>query len=178
MTVTKDRADSLLFTEGYIGTDFQFVVKKDTADIKALEELNGKVVAVNKGTTLDQWARPLSEKIGWTVESFGSTTDAIQAVIANRAHTLLTNSSAAAWATKNNPAIKLSYLHKTGTVFAIPVRKDNVALRNQIENAIECMKKDGFISQIYEKWFGSKPPAEIGGHHHIPRIWRTRHARP
>jgi polar amino acid transport system substrate-binding protein len=159
VTVTKDRADSLLFTEGYINTDFQFVVKKDTADIKTLEELKGKVIAVNKGSTLDIWARSLIDKIAWTVESFGSTTDAIQAVIANRAHALVTNTSAAAWATKNNPAIKLSYLHSTGSVFAIPVRKDNTPLRNQIEDALECMKKDAFIARIHEKWFGSAAPA-------------------
>ena len=158
VTVSKDRADSLLFTEGYIGTDFQFVVKKDTPAIKALEELKGKVIAVNKGTTLDLWARPLSDKIGWTVESFGTTTDAIQAVITNRAHALVTNSSAAAWAAKNNPAIKLSYLHSTGLVFAIPVRKDNVAMRNQIEDTIECMKKDGYLAKLHEKWFGFAPP--------------------
>ncbi|MSQ69974.1 MAG: transporter substrate-binding domain-containing protein [Betaproteobacteria bacterium] len=157
VTVTKDRADSLLFTEGYIDTNFQFVVKKDGPLIKALEELKGKVIAVNKGTTLDIWARPLSDKYGWTVESFGSTTDAIQAVISNRAVALVTNSSAAAWATKNNPAIKLSYLHSLGTVFAIPVRKDNIAMRNQIEGALECMKKDGFIAKIHEKWFGIPP---------------------
>src|SRR5919201_6055154 len=29
-TVTKERAESLLFSEGYLNTDFQFVVKKDT----------------------------------------------------------------------------------------------------------------------------------------------------
>src|SRR5438128_5571622 len=52
-TVTKERADNLLFTEGYLNTDFQFVVKKDTPDIKALEELKGKTVAVNKGSVYD-----------------------------------------------------------------------------------------------------------------------------
>ncbi len=33
------------------------------------------------------------------------------------------------------------------------------ALRAEIENAIECMKIDGFIAQIHEKWFGVKPAA-------------------
>ena len=159
VTVTKDRADSMLFTEGYINTDFQFVVKKGAPAINALEELKGKVIAVNKGSTLEIWARPLSDKYGWTVETFGSTTDAIQALISNRATTMLTNNSAAAWLAKNNAALQLSYLHKLGTVFAIPVRKDNVAMRNQIEGALECMKKDGFISGIHEKWFGVPPPA-------------------
>src|SRR5437762_2656580 len=56
-TVTKERAENMLFTEGYLNTDFQFVVKKDTPDIKALEELKGKTIAVNKGSAYDSWAR-------------------------------------------------------------------------------------------------------------------------
>src|SRR5580692_2706392 len=71
-TVTKERAENMLFTEGYLNTDFQFVVKKDTPDIKALEELKGKTIAVNKGAVYDSWARDLAEKIGWTVESYGT----------------------------------------------------------------------------------------------------------
>src|SRR5580704_9371435 len=84
-TVTKERAENLLFTEGYLNTDFQFVVKTDTPDIVKLEDLKGKVISVNKGSAYDSWARDLTEKIGWSVESFGTNTDAVQAVIAGRA---------------------------------------------------------------------------------------------
>jgi polar amino acid transport system substrate-binding protein len=48
-------------------------------------------------------------------------------------------------------------MHPTGLVFAIPVRKDNAALRDKIEIAIECMKKDGAIAKLHEKWFAIKP---------------------
>ena len=57
MTVTKERAENMLFTEGYVDTDYQFVVKKETPDIKSLEELRGKTISVNKGAIYDQWAR-------------------------------------------------------------------------------------------------------------------------
>ena len=157
VTVTKERADSLLFTEGYINTDFQFVVKKETSDIKSMEELKGKTISVNKGSTYDQWARGLADKIGWTVESYGTTTDAVQAIVSGRAHAIIAGNTAAAWAAKNNPAIKLSLVHSTGLVFAIPVRKDNTALRDKIEVAIECMKKDGALARLHEKWFGTAP---------------------
>jgi polar amino acid transport system substrate-binding protein len=157
VTVTKERADSLLFTEGYINTDFQFVVKKEMPDIKSIEELKGKTISVNKGSTYDQWARGQADQIGWTVESYGTTTDAVQAVVSGRAHAILLGNTAAAWAVKNNPAIKLSLVRSTGLVFAIPVRKDNTALRDKIEVAIECMKKDGAIAKLHEKWFGSAP---------------------
>jgi polar amino acid transport system substrate-binding protein len=157
VTVTKERADNLLFTEGYLNTDFQFVVKKDAPEITRLEDLKGKVVAVNKGSAYDSWGRELADKIGWTIESYGTNTDAVQAVISGRAYANVAGNTAVAWAAKNNPAIKLSYLYPTGLVWATPVRKDNAELRRKLDVAIECMKRDGTMAKMHEKWFGTKP---------------------
>lgn len=158
-TVTKERAENYLFTEGYLNTDFQFVTKKGTAPTKELKELKGKVVSVNKGSAYDSWARGQEKDIGWTVESFGTQTDAVQAVIAGRAHANITGNTVAAWAVKQNPQIQLDYLHSTGLVWGAPLRKDSKELLVQVENAIECMKKDGTIAAMHEKWFGTKPAA-------------------
>ena len=156
-TVTKERAENLLFTEGYLNTDFQFLIKKGAPKIDKLEDLKGKVVAVNKGSAYDSWARDLEPKIGWKVESFGTQTDAVQAVLAGRADANVAGNTAIAWAAKNNPQLELSYYYSTGLVWAAPLRKDSTELRKQIENAIECMKKDGTIAAMHERWFGIKP---------------------
>src|ERR1700745_2562403 len=157
VTVTPERADNLLFTEGYLNTDFQFVVRKDAPEITKLEDFKGKVIAVNKGAAYDSWARDLAPKIGWSVESYGTNTDAVQAVISGRAYANVAGNTAVAWAAKSNPAIKLSYLYSTGLVWATPVRKDNVELRRKLDVAIECMKRDGTMAKMHEKWFGTKP---------------------
>jgi polar amino acid transport system substrate-binding protein len=156
-TVTKERAENLLFTEGYLNTDFQFLIKKGAPKIDNLEDLKGKTVSVNKGSAYDSWARELEVKIGWKVESYGTQTDAVQAVLAGRADANVAGNTVIAWAVKNNPQLELSYLHSTGLVWGAPVRKDSAELRKQIENAIECIKLDGTMAKMHEKWFGVKP---------------------
>jgi polar amino acid transport system substrate-binding protein len=157
VTVTKERAENMLFTEGYLNTDFQFITKRDAPDITKLEELNGKVISVNKGSAYDSWARGLEEKIGWKVESFGTQTDAVQAVLSGRAYANVAGNTVIQWAAKNNPQIKLSYLHSTGLVWAIALRKDSAALRNILDVALECLKSDGTVAKLHEKWFDTKP---------------------
>lgn len=156
-TVTEERTKNLLFTEGYLNTDYQFVVKQGTPEIAELEEFEGKTIAVNKGSAYDQWARDLADEVGWTVESYGTNTDAMQAVLAGRAFANVAGNTVAAWAAKQNPDLELSYLHSTGNVFAVPFRKDDVEMRNRVEEAIECMKMDGTIADLAEKWFGVTP---------------------
>ncbi|WP_170134859.1 transporter substrate-binding domain-containing protein [Acuticoccus kandeliae] len=157
-TITPERAENLLFSEGYLDTDYQFVVKAGTEEITDLHQLKGKTVAVNKGSAYDAWARGLADEIGWTVESYGTNTDAIQAVLSGRADANVAGNTVSAWAVKKNPALALSYLHSTGLVWGMPFRKDDVETRNKVEAVIECMKADGTIAAMSEKWFGVTPP--------------------
>jgi polar amino acid transport system substrate-binding protein len=159
VTVTKERAENYLFTEGYLNTDYQFLTKKGEPPIADLKQLKGKVIAVNKGAVYDSWARGLEAEIGWTVESFGTQTDAVQAVMAGRAYANVAGNTNVQYAVKQNPQLQLSYLHSTGLVWAAAFRKDSKELLGQIENAIECMKKDGTIAGMHERWFGIKPAA-------------------
>ncbi len=160
VTVSKERAENLLFTEPYLDTDFQFVVKKGTPDVKSLDEFKGKVIAVNKGSNYDEWARGLADKIGWKVESYGTNTDALQAVLSGRAFANVAGNTVSAWAVKKQPSLQLSYLYKTGNYFSMPFRKGDVKLRDKVENAIECLKQKGVISDLAVKWFGVKPTAD------------------
>jgi ABC-type amino acid transport system permease subunit len=98
MTVTAERAKTMLFTEGYLNTDYQFVIKKDSPDITKLEDLKGKTIAVNRGSIYDTWARDNMGKYGFQVENFNTTPDAVQAVLSGRAFANVAGNTAAAWA--------------------------------------------------------------------------------
>src|SRR5262245_5309612 len=48
-TVTKERSESMLFTEGYLNTDFQFLIRKGSPKVAQLEDLKGKTISVKIG---------------------------------------------------------------------------------------------------------------------------------
>ena len=174
-TVTPERAKALLFTEGYLDTDFQFLVKKSDPDIKALEDLKGKTISVNKGSAYDTWAKTNAEKYGFKFDVYDTNADAVQAVLSGRASTNLAGNTVVAWAAKQNPMVRTTYTIKTGLVWAIPFRADDKAGRDQISMVVKCMKQDGGMAALYEKWFGGKPPAEsstakIAPGHGVPNM--------
>jgi polar amino acid transport system substrate-binding protein len=156
-TITAERAGNLLFSEGYLNTDFQFVVAADAPEITEMDGFKGKIIAVNKGSVYDSWARDREAEMGWTVESYGTNSDAVQAVVSGRAFANVAGNTVSAWAAKQNPSIKLSYLYSTGLVWGMPFRKGDEDLRATVEKVIECMKTDGTIAALSVKWFGVDP---------------------
>lgn len=159
VTINAERAANLLFSEGYLNTDFLFITAAAAEDVTELAGFRGKVIAVNKGSVYDSWARGLEAEIGWTVESYGTNPDAIQAVVSGRAFANVGGSTGSAFAVKQNPALKNSYLHSTGLVWGMPFRKGDEELRDTVEKVIECLKVDGTFVMLSEKWFGTTPVA-------------------
>lgn len=155
--ITEERAKSLLFTEGDHGNDYRFLVKKTAPDLKSFDELRGKVIAVNQGNVYDKWLADRQEKYGWTVDRYAKNEDAVTAVLAGRAFANLASNGATVWTAMKNPVLKPSLLIDSGQVKGMAFRQDDAALRNQVENAIECMKLDGTIAKLHEKWLGAKP---------------------
>ena len=160
VTVTPERAKAMLFSEGYLDTDYTFVIKKGAAPIKDLQDLKGKTIAVNKGSAYESWTRDNMAKYGFKYDVYGNNADAVQAVQSGRADANLAGNTVAAWAAKQNPAVQTTYTVKTGLVWALAFRLDDKAGRDAAGNALKCMKIDGTVGKIANKWFGFTPAAD------------------
>jgi polar amino acid transport system substrate-binding protein len=160
-TVTPERAQNLLFSEGYLNTYYSFVVPAKATDITTLEQLKGKTISLNRGSAYDKWAQDNAAKYGFKVESFGTNADAVQALISGRADVHMSGNTVAAYSVvKAGGQMKLATLKvDQGLVWAAAFRKDDQKLRNAVDEAIECLKMNGTMARLYEKWFGHKPPA-------------------
>jgi polar amino acid transport system substrate-binding protein len=160
-TVTKERAESMLFTAGYLWTAFQFGIKKGTPPITSWDDLKGKAVAVNKGTPYETLSKAQGEKLGFTVQVYDTQPDAIQAVMSGRAYATLGGNTVIKYAATKNPGFMADMvLADTKAHWAAPLRKDEVELQHKLQDTLDCMKQDGTIAKMSEKWFGAAPAAD------------------
>ena len=160
-TVTKERAEKMLFTAGYIWTAYQFGIKKGSAPIKGWEDMKGKAVAVNKGTPYETLSKKMGQEIGFEVQAYDTQPDAIQAVLSGRAYTALGGNTTIVYAASKNPMFVADLeLKDTRAHWAAPVPLSNSKLRVQLQDALDCMKKDGSLVKLSEKWFGRVPPPD------------------
>jgi len=156
MSMTKERAAQLLFTEGYMTSGLGLVVAEGSPIAKP-EDLKGKVLATNSGSFSDTWATQNAEKYGYTVERYDKDTDAMQSVLAKRADANVVNLNVGQYATSKNKRLKVVHRVLGDYDLGYGFRKDNVELRNKVESALECMKMEGVIQGLHEKWFGEPP---------------------
>jgi polar amino acid transport system substrate-binding protein len=158
-TVTPERAKTLLFTEGYLNTYYQFVIPAKSPDLKSFQDLKGKTVSVNRGSAYDKWLQDNAAKHGFKSESFGTNADSVQALISGRAQAQLSGNTVAAYSVlRAKDQIRLATLKiDEGLVWGAAFRKDDAALRNAVEEGLECAKADGTVARLHQKWFGTKP---------------------
>jgi polar amino acid transport system substrate-binding protein len=157
-TVTRERAENLLFTEGYIWTELQFGIRRGTPPIRSEEDLRGKTISVNKGTPYEQWVTRNAERLNLTLLAFDTQPDAVQAVLQGRAYANLSGNTVIRYsASRTRQFVADFVVPGTRLHWGTPFRRDSGALRNQIEDVLTCMKRDGFIAQISERWFGDRP---------------------
>ena len=158
LNITAERAEKMLYTEPFFATGIGFLVRQaDT--MKGFEDLKGKQLAVNRGTISDTWATQNAEKYGFEVQRYDTFPDSVQAVITRRAFTALNEIPTTVFAATQNKAIKVGFKDFNGRNFGYAFRLEDTGYRNTVEMAIECMKKDGTLVTMYEKWYGSKPDA-------------------
>jgi len=158
LNITAERAERMLYTEPFFATGNGFITRASD-EMKSLEELKGKAVAVNRGTISDTWLTANAEKYGFEVQRYDTFPDSVQAVITRRAFAALNEIPTAVYAASQNRQIKVAFKDYTGRNFGIAFRPESRDYRNKVEEAIECMKMDGTLVKLHEKWYGGPPDA-------------------
>ncbi len=144
-TVTKERAENMLFTAGYLWTAFQFGIKKGSRADQGLGGSQGQGGVGQQGHALRD-ARQADGR-GARLRRCRSTTPSptprrpcCRAAPTRRSAATPRSSTPPR---KNPQFVADLELKETRAHWAAPVPKDNPKLRAQLQDALDCMKKDG-----------------------------------
>ncbi len=160
INATPDRAADLLLTEGYLWSEFQFGSRAGEPVTK-LDDLKGRRLAVRAESPYAEWAERNAQRYGFSVLPTGSGMASVQAVLKHQADASLSASplqTYAAWHDKDFVA-GLS-LPETRTHESAAVRRADTELRDELEDALRCLKLNGTVARLSKTWLGHEPDAE------------------
>lgn len=152
MTVTPERQESVNFTDTY-ATAAQVIIVKQGSDIASSEDLNGKILGVQMGTTGDSLASGIE---GAQVERFNKYFEAIQSVLQGKIDAVIIDSAPAkAFAEKDENLVILDEALSSED-YAMAINKDNTELLDKVNAAIAELDEEGTLDEIVNKYI----PAE------------------
>ena len=151
-SITEERLKSKDMSDPYFKTSQAIAVRKDDDSIKGPEDLVGKVIAVQIGTTGDFAA---SEIEGVKeVKRFDTTDKAYMEVLNGRADAVVNDLSEVSYRMKLLPDMKVVTTFKEGEEnYGVTMRKGETELLAAINDALAKLKESGKYQEIYDQWF-------------------------
>jgi len=153
MTITPDRKQNLAFSDGYY-TSKQSLLVPDGSDIKTIDDLAGKKVGVQQGTTGKTYTEdhaPASAQI----VTFPSDAEMYQALKAGQVDALLQDLPV----NLNHQqagGFQIVQTYNTNEQYGLAMKKGNTALVTDVDKQLQKMRQDGTYQQIYDKYFSTQ----------------------
>jgi polar amino acid transport system substrate-binding protein len=149
LEITESRQRVINFTIPYYATVEQLAVRAGTTGINSLADLKGKVAGALKFSL----AHTLLEKVGGIeVRTYDSQVSCLDDLIYGRLDAALMELPVAVYYVKPNPKLQFAGEPFEPVFYGIGVRKEDQALRAQLNDALRKIIKSGELRGIYEKW--------------------------
>jgi polar amino acid transport system substrate-binding protein len=157
---TPDRASEMLFVEGYVWSAYQFGSRPGES-LSGLTDLRGKRLAVQAGSDYAGWAGRTSPKLGFSIVTEPTLAAVFEAVRTGHADISLTGSPALRAAAEGHSGLAAGFsLPETRTHDSAAVAVTNVDLRDDIEDALRCLKQRGEVARLAAQWLHTTPGPE------------------
>lgn len=158
MTVTPERQQAVNFTDAYVTAGVVMLVKEENDSLKKPEDLAGKVVGTQGGSSGEQVAREI-EGIK-ELKLYKQFPEALADLEIGRTEAVIVDVTVAAHYLAQRPGVYKIACPINEELFAIAVRKEDTDLLDELNRIIREMKSDGTLEAISMKWFGENVIAE------------------
>lgn len=161
LTIDENRLKEVDFSIPYYQAGLGIVVRANEDKIKSIEDLKGKRIAVQIGTTGAKYAKTIE---GAKVTDFDQVTDALMEVKNGGADALINDHPVNQYyVSKSKKDYKIVGEILESEYYGIAVKKGNTELLEKINNGLKKLKENGEYAKLYKKWFGEEPPEFLPG---------------
>ncbi|HEX6666118.1 MAG TPA: transporter substrate-binding domain-containing protein [Solirubrobacterales bacterium] len=157
-TITDEREKTVDFTNPYYLSE-QAILVEEGSDIVSLEDLAGTKVAVQQGTTGEEYSEENAEAD--EVRTYPSGPDAVNALKSGVVDAVMIDIPVAENAVKAGGGIEISAAIPTEEEYGFAVGQGETELLEELNEGLAQAIEDGTYATIYEEWFHHEPPAAI-----------------
>ncbi|MCM3585643.1 basic amino acid ABC transporter substrate-binding protein [Mesobacillus maritimus] len=162
ITITEERKQSYAFSVPYFQSTNKILVPEGS-DIQNAENLKGKKVAVQNGTTGQMAMDALIGKNDPNIKKFEDNNLAIMEMESGGADAVVADNMIVEEYAKNNPDKKLKVIEDSAfdsEFYGLLFPQDS-ELVEEFNKAINAVLDNGTYSEIYQEWFGIEPNIKV-----------------
>ncbi len=161
ITITDERKLSMDFTDPYFDAH-QLIAVKAGSTIVRFEDLKGRKVGVQTGTTGDETISKLQGKNSPDVKRFESTPLALKELETGGIDAVVADNGVVVNYVKNNAGNKFKTVNDAAFApehYGIAVKKGNAALLAKLNKGLAAIKANGSYDRIYASYLSAPEPA-------------------
>lgn len=155
LSVSPSREEAFNLSEPYMKNAMVFVVP-ESSDINSVDDLAGKKVIVQNGSTAQDTLTASQLAANMEISSIATNVEALQQMDINLVDAVFMDEVVAQYEIQNSgKAYRILDEGLSEEEYAIAFRKEDQALRDEVQKILSELKADGTVGEISTKWFGS-----------------------
>ena len=153
VSVTEERQKVMEFSDSY-ATGVQVIIVKEDSEIASVEDLEGKMIGTQRGTTGNIYCTDDYGEDHITTYDNGLT--AVQALMNGQVDCVVIDQEPAKAFVAANQGLKILDTEYVSEDYAIGMAKGNTALLNAVNKALAELQEDGTVQSIVDKYIAAK----------------------
>jgi ABC-type amino acid transport substrate-binding protein len=165
-TITPAREKKVDFSDPYFNSEQSLMVRVD-GDIKSIDDVTSEtIIGAQDATTGETYA---NENTDADVRPFQESDDANQALANGQVDAVLNDLPTTEAVAEDNPDLEVVQTFDTGEEYGIIFGQDQDTLLEQVNSALQEIKDDGTLDELYQKWFSKAAPKSLLTATHEPK---------
>ncbi len=163
-TITDARENRVDFSDPYFESEQSLLVQAG-GDVASIDDITAdSVIGAQDGTTGETYA---SENTDAEVRPFPETDDAYNALASGQVDAVLNDLPSTTAAVEDNPDLEVVETFPTDELYGIVFPQDST-LVEPVNEALQAVKDDGTLADIYTEWFDAELPEDLLSATHDP----------